>query len=62
MIQQGAFRADWVWRSNVGKLERHVLLDLSTGELTDRDHNGLEKKGVCRPAPDPTIKKPAAHP
>jgi hypothetical protein len=60
-IYNGAFRADWVWRSNVGVLERHVLLDLATGELTDRDHNGLEKKGVCRPAPDPTA-QPKPHP
>jgi hypothetical protein len=53
-IHQGAFRVDWVWKSNVGKLERHVLLDLQSGELTDSDHNGLERKGVCRPAPDPS--------
>jgi len=56
-INQGAFRIDWVWKSNVGKLERHVLLDLQSGELTDSDHNGLERKGVCKPAPDPS-----AHP
>ena len=64
-IHQGAFRVDWVWQSNVGKLERHVLLNLQSGELTDSDHNGLERKGVCTPAPDPSVKpaaKPPAHP
>lgn len=53
MIHEGHFQADWIWNSNIGRLERHVLLNLATGELTDRDHNGLEKKGVCRPASDP---------
>jgi hypothetical protein len=64
-IHQGAFRVDWVWKSNVGKLERHVLLNLQSGDLTDSDHNGLERKGVCTPAPDPSAKpaaKPPAHP
>jgi hypothetical protein len=61
-IYDGAFRVDWVWRSNVGVLERHVLLDLKTGELIDRDHNGLEKKGVCRPTPDPSTAKPKPKP
>jgi hypothetical protein len=58
-INQGAFRVDWVWKSNVGKLERHVLLDLRSGQLTDSDHNGLERKGVCKPASDPSIQSPA---
>lgn len=57
-VYDGAFRVDWVWRSNVGVLERHVRLDLKTGELTDRDHNGLERKGVCRPTPEPSSPKP----
>jgi hypothetical protein len=72
-INQGAFRVDWVWKSNIGMLERHVLLDLRSGELTDSDHNGLERKGVCKPAPDPSAQslakapaqspaKPAVHP
>jgi hypothetical protein len=54
MIRDGHFQADWTWNSNIGRLERHVLLNLATGELTDSDHNGLEKKGVCRPASDPS--------
>lgn len=58
-INQGAFRVDWVWKSNVGKLERHVLLDLGSGELTDSDHNGVERKGVCKPAPDPSTQNAA---
>jgi hypothetical protein len=61
-INQGAFRVDWVWKSNIGKLERHVLLDLQSGELTDSDHNGLERKGVCKPAPDPSAQSPAKAP
>ena len=58
-INRGAFRVDWTWTSNVGKLERHVLLDLRSGALTDSDHNGLERKGVCRPAPDPSAQSEA---
>jgi hypothetical protein len=58
-INRGAFRVDWVWTSNVGKLERHVLLDLQSGQLSDSDHNGLERKGVCKPASDPSAKSPA---
>jgi hypothetical protein len=60
-INQGAFRVDWVWKSNVGKLERHVLLDLRSGELTDSDHNGLERKGVCKPASDPSVQSSATQ-
>lgn len=56
-IRDHAFVADWTWDSNIGRLERHVLLNLDTGQLTDRDHNGLEKKGVCRPAGDPAAAK-----
>lgn len=52
-IHQGDFRADWAWRSNVGRLERHIVLDLRTGQFTDRDHNGLERKGTCTPSAEP---------
>ena len=58
-INQGTFRVDWVWKNYIAKLERHVLLDLQTGELTDSDQNGLERKGVCKPAPDPSAQSPA---
>lgn len=61
-IRDHHFQADWVWDSNVGKLERHVLLNLNTGELTDRDHNGLERKGVCRPTSEPSAAHPPAKP
>lgn len=58
-INRGAFRVDWVWKTYIAKLERHVLLDLQTGELTDSDQNGLERKGICKPAPDPSVSAPA---
>lgn len=61
-VNRGAFRVDWVWKTYIAKLERHVLLDLRTGELTDSDQNGLERKGVCKPAPDPSVQTPAKAP
>jgi hypothetical protein len=57
-VREGAFTADWSWDTSIGHLERHIVLKLSTGALTDRDHNGLEQKGVCAPAPDPALAKP----
>jgi hypothetical protein len=58
-INQGALQIDWVWKTYIAKLERHVLLDLRTGQLTDSDQNGLERKGVCKPASDPAAQSPA---
>jgi hypothetical protein len=60
-IHDGHFQADFLWQSNIGLLERHVVLNLTSGEFSERDHNGLEKKGICRPAPEPEL-HPAPHP
>jgi hypothetical protein len=59
-IHDGHFQADFAWESNIGRLERHVVLNLTSGELIVHDHNGLEQKGVCRPAPEPVLPPPPA--
>jgi hypothetical protein len=61
-IHDGHFQADFDWESNIGRLERHVVLNLTSGELIVRNHNGLEQKGVCRPAPAPVLPAPVSAP
>lgn len=57
-VHDGHFQADFAWESNVGRLERHVVLNLANGDLVVRDHNGLEQKGVCLPGAEPAPRPP----